>query len=136
MPMCQLKRRKNRFSLRTGIIIVSFAIMAMVSCEVCLSAEPAAYQYEALGRRDPFVPLVGVVSKRSGARGLEGILTVDDVSLQGILVGANGKRIVIINGEMVNEGAKIGTMTIESIGKNEVVVKIEEEFHTIKLYEQ
>ena len=93
-----------------------------------------AFNYEAHGRRDPFVPLIGVAESghMSGARG---ILTVEDVSLQGIVVGPNGQSAVVINGELMQEGQMIERLLVESIGDNVVVIKIDEEKFYLKLYE-
>ena len=129
------KKRKNRISARWGVLVLCAFAVAALGGAVGFS-DDGAYQYESLGRRDPFVPLVGVVSRRESVRGLEGILSIEDVSLQGILVGPGGSRSVIINGEVVAEGMKMGTLTVESIRDNEVTIKIDEDVHTLKLYEQ
>ncbi|MGD2279418.1 MAG: hypothetical protein PVH45_04930 [Candidatus Omnitrophota bacterium] len=93
-----------------------------------------AFQYEPLGRRDPFVPLVGV-TKSTSVSGARGILTIEDVSLQGIVMGADGKKGVIINGEIIREGERVDRLFIESIGNNIVTIKIEDDTFKIKLYE-
>lgn len=90
--------------------------------------------YNALGRRDPFVPLVGV--GETGSRsGLEGIMSIDDISLTGIVSDSEGTRSIIVNGEILNEGQRVERVFVESIGDNEVVILIDEERHTLRLYE-
>jgi cysteine synthase len=130
------KRRKNSRVTRGLCLILLAAAVSGAFVLVRSHAEPTAFEYHADGRRDPFVPLVGVVVTRGGARGVGDILSIEDVSLQGILVGPDGAKMVIINGEMIKEGDKIGTVTIESIGNNAVKIKIEDEVHEIHLYEQ
>jgi hypothetical protein len=80
------------------------------------------------------VPLVGV-TKSTSVSGARGILTIEDVSLQGIVMGADGKKGVIINGEIIREGERVDRLFIESIGNNIVTIKIEDDTFKIKLYE-
>jgi hypothetical protein len=93
-----------------------------------------AFEYESYGRRDPFMPLIGV-TKGSLAGGIEGILTIEDVQLQGILMADDGTRRVIINGEILKQGDRIERLFIESINSNEVKIKIDDDSFTVKLYE-
>ncbi|MGB2630125.1 MAG: hypothetical protein WBD24_00840 [Candidatus Omnitrophota bacterium] len=101
---------------------------------VCLGLDCQAFEYDSYGKRDPFVPLVGV-AERASVSGARGILTVDDVSLQGIVIRADGKPAVIINGEILGEGDRIERLYVESIGNNVVTIKIDNERFDLKLYE-
>ncbi|MFQ5952371.1 MAG: general secretion pathway protein GspB [Candidatus Omnitrophota bacterium] len=120
--MCRLNK--------TNIFLCLAAVLGLFA----FCAESGAFQYEARGRRDPFVPLVGV-AETSSISGARGILTVEDVFLQGILMDDYGKRSVIINGEIFKEGDRIERLYIESIGDNIVVIKIDEDKFELKLYE-
>ena len=93
----------------------------------------SAEKYNSYGRRDPFVPLVGVADVVTRG-GIEGIASIEDVDLQGIVVSANGRKGVIMNGEVIGEGEIAGNIKIESVGSNTVVIKIDNEIHEIKLY--
>ena len=88
-----------------------------VLCLVSVSGIAGAYEYESMGRRDPFVPLVGITGE-GHAGGINSILTVEDVSLQGIVVGPDNERNVIINGELLKKGDKRERLSVESIGNN------------------
>ena len=55
--------------------------------------------YDHGGKRDPFVPLVGVTSGKVDS--IEDIMSIEDVNLQGIAWDSTGKKTVIINGDMV-----------------------------------
>ena len=112
-------------------ILLSWIMILLASG---ISMDSYAFEYESLGRRDPFVPLIGI-SELSSASGARGILTIDDVSLQGIVTGPNGKRAVVINGELMQEGHMIERLFIEAIGDNIVMIKIDEERFYLKLYE-
>jgi hypothetical protein len=91
-------------------------------------------EYDSFGRRDPFVPLVGVPKEQSRG-GLWGITSVDEISLQGILINPDGTRSAIMNGELMGEGQTIDLLKVNSIGGNTVIVTLDSERHEIKLYE-
>jgi hypothetical protein len=112
-------------------ILLSWIVILLASG---VSVDSHAFEYESLGRRDPFVPLIGV-SESSSVSGARGILTIEDVSLQGIVMGPNGKRAVIVNGELMQEGQRVERLLIESISDNVVMIKIDEERFYLKLYE-
>jgi hypothetical protein len=111
-----------------------FVAALIVAAMAALSAETrAGGKYESRGRRDPFVPLVGV-SDKGGRGGIKGIHTIDDVKLQGIVRGADGVKRAIINGEIMKEGDKIERLSVIFIEDNGVKVKIEETEYELKLY--
>ncbi len=116
--------------IKRSVILCLVAVL----CAVGICVDCAAYQYEAYGRRDPFVPLIGVADA-SSASGARGILTIEDVSLQGLVMGPNGGRAVVINGELMQEGQQVERLLVESIGDNIVMIKIDEERFYLKLYE-
>jgi len=64
-----------------------------------------------------------------------GILTVDDVVLQGIVTSPGGTHSVIINGEIMREGESVGRLTVEEIGQNVIKIRIDEDKYDVKLYE-
>lgn len=116
--------------MRTHIKYI--VLVLVLTCSA--SGSFAAVEYNSAGRRDPFVPLVGV-SRVGGGGGVDMILTIEDVSLQGIIMDPDGTRSIIMNGEIVKEGQQIGQLIVEDVGNNLVKIKIGEERHTIKLYE-
>lgn len=95
------------FSLASAIIFVS----------------PGAgddYRYESRGRRDPFVPLVGM--DRPTVSKLEDVTSIADLKLEGIASSLSGKPVAILNGEIVKEGDKFGIIEVEKITKRTVTV--------------
>jgi hypothetical protein len=99
-----------------------------------LPAEDRASGYDPKGRRDPFVPLVG--SGKAVVTGMDEILSVDDIVLEGIAMGAGGKRIAIINSRLVKENDKIGSARILKITDTAVTVSIDEKHYTVDLKER
>lgn len=116
--------KKLKVFFIAAVLIAFFAFTDYLGAEI----------YSSFGKRDPFVPLVGGGTARA-KEGLEDILTVEDVSLQGILVGEAGVKSVIINGEVIGQGEQRGIFSIENISDNTVKVKIGEDVYDINLYE-
>jgi type II secretory pathway component PulC len=109
------------------IIFLALAVVApLVSDEIA--------RYEAKGHRDPFVPLVGAGKDRPSD--LSEITSVEEIELEGIAIGRHGRRIAIINGKMVKEGDKIGSVLIEKIDKRRVAVSIEGNVYNVTLKEE
>lgn len=123
-----MSKKRNKFGKT-----VLYAFVAVALAALGLVEAGAGEHYDSHGRRDPFVPLVGV--ERSGAKGgVKGITSIDDVVLQGVIMGSDGKNRAIINGEILKEGDKIDRLSVMSIENNTVKVKIEEDEYEIKLY--
>lgn len=95
------------------------------------SAIAGELKYEMRGRRDPFVPLVG--QDKPSVVKLEDVTSVDDIKLEGIAVGAGGKSMVMINGELLKENSKVGDIKIISITNTGVKLSLSGNIHDIKL---
>ena len=94
----------------------------------------AQYKYYSKGKRDPFIPLVtGEV--RSGL-GLAAVEDVDDVRFEGVIYDPNGESMVVLNDEVLKEGAKKYNVEVMKINKNSVMIKAHDRVHTIKLVEE
>ncbi|MFH1665752.1 MAG: hypothetical protein ABIA77_06380, partial [Candidatus Omnitrophota bacterium] len=89
-------RNKSNF-FRGNVVLSVLASLALLVCLVCVSTVCRALEYNSFGRRDPFVPLVGV-PKEGPAGGVGSILAVGDVVLQGVVQGADGEKCAVING--------------------------------------
>lgn len=97
---------------------------------VCMSASAEA-KYDAKGKRDPFIPLVGV--DRPKVSGLDGVTSVEDIRLEGILTGAKGGRNAVINGEIVKENDSVGEVTIKNITAHAVLLNINGKDYTVNM---
>jgi hypothetical protein len=84
--------------------------------------------------RDPFVPLVGV-DRANVSLGIESIFTATDVRFEGIVSGSDGKKALVLNGEIIGEGETIGLVKVISVGLNEAKITIDGKAHTVTLYE-
>lgn len=115
-----------------------FILTAALIAGIILAGRPGfsepAHDYESMGKRDPFVPLIGGASETSMG-GLQGIVSIEDVFFQGIVVGADGQRAAVINDEIFRKGDSVGGVSVEHVGKDEVVIKINEQSYRLHLYE-
>lgn len=91
-------------------------------------------RYEPKGKRDPFVPLIG--AGRNVSTGLEGIVSIEDVNLEGIAMGAKGKRFAIINGQLMREDDKAGSLMIKHITDKKVTLSIDDKVYEVNLPEE
>lgn len=80
--------------------------------------------YESAGRRDPFVPLV--TGEKEAVRGLYGVETADDLTVEGIVFDSANGSVAIVNGEIVREGEVHDNLKILRIQPNGVLFEINE----------
>lgn len=123
----KMKKRNNQ-----KVFLIFVLGLVIVNCSAM--SEETAFKYESRGRRDPFVPLVGVAGVGT-VGGLHGVSSIDDISFQGVVLSPDGKKAAIINGEIFKEGDIIGRVQVVSVGENEVTLKIDERTHRLTLYE-
>ena len=116
------------------IFIAAFISFVLITVVDSSYVAQASHEYTSGGKRDPFIPLAGDIAA-CVTGGLSGIMSLEDVNLQGIVVAPDGAKSVIINGEIMKGGDSIGLFKVLSIGNNEVVVEINENIHTLRLYE-
>ncbi|MBL7158818.1 MAG: hypothetical protein ISS91_04855 [Candidatus Omnitrophica bacterium] len=98
------------------------------------SAEEGVFVYDAAGKRDPFVPLIGVTAK--GAESISDIISIEDVTLQGIATNAAGQKVAIINDEMIKEGQIIGRVELKKVLSQSMVLLIDGVEYRINLYKE
>ena len=120
--------------MRTGGILKICALFILISAIMPYTAKAENFQYSSHGKRDPFVPLVGM--EKSAVIKLEDVASVDDVHIEGILVGPKGIRSVVLNGEILKQGSKVGTVEVQTINKKSVKILIDGKEYTLKLFEE
>lgn len=114
--------------------IVSIILISSAAIFILVFAYGESFQYESKGKRDPFVPLIG--SGKAVTTGLEDIVSIDDVNLEGIAVGLRGKRIAVINGQLLKENEKIGNLKIIRITDKMVTLSINDKVYQLNLPEE
>ncbi len=123
-------------------------LLYIVICNLVCAEE--TYTYDARGRRDPFIPLLKPIppplqkpepppKEKKLIECLEDIESIEDarfyVHLQGIAYDASGKKVAILNDEMVEEGETVGRLTVKRIFKNEVTLSVDKEEYKLNIYE-
>ena len=109
---------------------ISFVISIILLLTGALFAE-SGFKYDAAGKRDPFVPLVSKDGAYiSDAYGVKG---VRDIRLEGILWDEVKGSVAIINGEIVKEGQKIGSLKVLKIDKDAVIFELDGKKARVKL---
>lgn len=106
--------------------------LAISFSAACACAETS--KYDAGGKRDPFVPLIG--QDRSAVLSLADITSVDDIKLEGIALGADGRSTAILNGEMLKEGDRAGDIEIQKITNTSVIILMAGKIFEIRLPEE
>lgn len=118
--------------IKSSILLSAFLASAVI---FSAPSESTQFVYDAHGKRDPFIPLVGQ-DRQSAMSSLSEVASVEDLKLEGIAADASGKSIAIINGEMVKEGYKAGEIEIKTIAKRSVSLLIGSTEYTLNLAEE
>ena len=127
MQKSKVKFKIKKFKFYISVLTTIFVLLSG-------SADAEEFRYEAKGKRDPFIPLVG--PDRVAIAGLEDIVSIDDVNLEGIAVGAQGNTVVMINGHMLKEGDKVGSLEVKKITKSVVTLAVGGKAYNLKLTEE
>lgn len=108
------------------LIAAAIAISSTVFADI--------FRYDSHGKRDPFVPLVGV--EKPTVTRLADITSVEDMRLEGIVSGAKGEMAAMINGEMVKVNEKVGDIVVKSITRNTVTLTVSGKICELRLSEE
>ena len=113
--------------------MMAFLIFSIVnpSFGYCATPFQDTFEYVSKGKRDPFVPLIG--QEKAKAPSLAEITSAEDIKLEGIAIGAGGKSIAILNGQMVRENDKFGAISVKKISQKTVELSIEGKDYTVEL---
>ena len=107
--------------MKRKIMTVSiFLWMNLAIFSIVSSAET----YDASARRDPFTPLVS--DEKEAVRGLVGVETLDDLTIEGIVFDAAQGSVAIVNGEIIHEGDVRDNLKVIKIQSNGILFEINE----------
>ena len=90
---------------------VSVVVFLALFSAITSLAGAENFEYNAHGRRDPFVSLVG--PEKPAVTKLSDITSVEDIRLEGIVSGAKGEMAAIMNGEILKQNEKIGNIKVK-----------------------
>jgi hypothetical protein len=121
---------KSHAGKQASLLFMSLAVIVVFT----LPCAGEDYKYDSHGKRDPFVPLIGI--DRPAVSKLEDVSSIADVKLEGI-ASSPGRRIAaILNGEIVKEGEKFGDIEIKKITKKTVTIIMGGKNYNINLAEE
>ncbi|MDD5437295.1 MAG: hypothetical protein PHX20_07110 [Candidatus Omnitrophica bacterium] len=114
--------------------LLALLIPLMFIPAVSLGAE--GFRYDAHGKRDPMVPLIGQEKAAGAMIPISEAVSIDDLRLEGIVAQASGHSMAVMNGELVKENFKAGEVEIKKILKKSVVLTISGKEYTVNLPEE
>ncbi|MFH1995979.1 MAG: hypothetical protein ABIJ27_03155 [Candidatus Omnitrophota bacterium] len=116
--------------------MIKKAVFVCAICSVVWAANGHAgsFRYDSNGKRDPFVPLVGMNEMTSAGRlKLDEVVAIDEITLEGVARGAGGRATAFLNGELVRENQRRGNVEIKKISDKDVTVTINGKEHRISV---
>ena len=90
----------------------------------------ADFVYDDHGKHDPFWPLV---TPGGAVITYDADLTINDMTLEGVLADAGGKNLAIVNGKVVKVSDWIGSYQVGTITRDHVELRKGQEQFTLKL---
>ncbi|MDD5428101.1 MAG: hypothetical protein PHI58_02565 [Candidatus Omnitrophica bacterium] len=115
---------------------IFFAVLVLMSAAIAGLLTAEQFKYDARGKRDPFVPLIGQDKSSAGSMPLAEISSIDEIVLEGIAGEAAGKRTAIMNGELVKENSRYGDIVVKKITKDSVLITVSGKEYTVNLPEE
>jgi len=107
-----------------------FTILVLYLAGVSTASEEKSFVYDDHGHRDPMWALV---SPNGVIFNYETDFLVTDLSLEGIMAGADGENVAIINGHILKIKDAIGQFVVERINDDSIVLKKGKQKFELKL---
>ncbi len=105
-------------------------LLVLSTALFCAWAGQDVFMYDDHGKRDPLWPLV---SSTGNIINYDKEFQASDLKIEGIMLGVNGQHLAIINGQIVKKGDQLGSLAVEKIGKNMVILTQGEQKFELKL---
>lgn len=118
--------------LRCALIILVVISLIPISSYSHAAGEES-FTYDDMGMKDPFFPLVDKDGKLTVTHG--SIDSVNDIVVEGILYDDDGESVVILNGLVFKENDQVGTIRVERIEEDRVILSAKGRKYTLKLKE-
>jgi len=115
-----------------GVKLVNITLILCIFCfffTTFLLADD--FTYGSKGKRDPFIPLAGLISD-AAMKELINVTSIQDIVLEGIVYDKNSAA-AIINGTFVKAGIRVGLVFIEAVEPKKVISLIEGARHEVPL---
>ncbi len=93
-------------------------------------AEDVEFEYNDHAKRDPLWPLVGV---NGSIMNYDTDFLITDLALEGIITGADGQNLAILNGRIVGKNGRIGQFDVFEVNVDSVILKNKQEKFKLEL---
>jgi hypothetical protein len=110
------------------IFILFISILAVVTAVAAQEQEP--FVYDDGGKRDPLWPLVNA---NGAVMNYESEFLITDLALEGIMAGAQGENLAIINGRILKTGDSVGQFIVGTIAEDSIILKKGKQKFELKL---
>ena len=127
-----MNRIKN-FARIAGISVILIVFNFWFTSSFVFANEKSAQEefvYNDHGVRDPFWPLV---SNGGAILTYDKDLLISELTLEGIMVGADGKNLAIINGRILQKNDEVGEFIISEIQSDGVILMKNQEKFELRL---
>lgn len=117
-----------------ALCAVGFGLCVLLLINPALGNEVEEFVYDDQGKRDPFRPLI--THEGTFGDGAEGVESIDDIRLEGIVWDPAGGSFAIINGEIMKENEQVNNIRVTKISPNAIIISIDNKEYTINLVEE
>lgn len=111
--MLNFRKKLVSFDHFAIFLWIVWGVFGMINSQYALAASEKLYN--AQGKRDPFIQLVGIGPRQASSQILA-IESLDELAVEGIVLDADPKAsIVIVNGTVMKEGEESGNVKLLKI---------------------
>jgi hypothetical protein len=105
-------------------------ILVLIIAIAAAAQEQGLFVYDDGGKRDPFWPLVNA---NGAILNYESEFLITDLALEGIMAGAQGENLAIINGRILKTGDAVGQFIVGEIAEDSIILKKGKQKFELKL---
>ena len=100
-------------------VFLSLGLVLMVATAAMAQGQES-FVYDDEGKRDPLWPLV---NSNGAILNYESEFLITDLTLEGIMAGAQGENLAIVNGRILRPNDAIGQFVVSEIAEDSIVLK-------------
>jgi hypothetical protein len=105
-------------------------ILVLMITVTATAQEAELFAYDDGGRRDPLWPLV---NSNGAILNYESEFLLTDLALEGIMAGAQGENLAIVNGRILRTSDAIGQFVVGGIAEDSIILKKGKQKFELKL---
>ncbi len=105
-------------------------MLTLMTITAATAQESELFVYDDGGRRDPLWPLV---NSNGAILNYESEFLITDLALEGIMAGAQGENLAIINGRVLRANDSIGQFVVGNIAEDSIILRKGKQKFKLKL---